>query len=323
MALGVFLSFSGADFAARADDVATTLAPVTRALDNFGKDACRSFKLKCNKAAVKSNTRKPRRAKAVKAARPAAVKPPVPAPKQNPAAAGPKVINTPVVPRSKPLRVTPTPSDISAPKIAAEPPTPVPEKLAPLPPRIEDSAPCLAVLKANKVEFESVIQPANEGGCHVDTPVRVTAVATPSGTVRLAEAPVFNCHFALQFSRWLSEAGSAVIITQLHTRLVKVATGPGYVCRGRNGDASAKLSEHALGNAVDITTLTTADGATIQVSDAIIPASRAFGALKAMRSTACGYFTTVLGPGANAAHATHFHFDLGVHGKSGNYKICE
>jgi hypothetical protein len=42
-----------------------------------------------------------------------------------------------------------------------------------------------------------------------------------------------------------------------------------------------------------------------------------------LRTTACGYFTTVLGPGSNLAHATHYHFDLGVHGKSGNYRICE
>ena len=45
--------------------------------------------------------------------------------------------------------------------------------------------------------------------------------------------------------------------------------------------------------------------------------------LTALRLTACGYFTTVLGPGANAAHATHYHLDLGVHGKSSNYRICE
>jgi hypothetical protein len=31
----------------------------------------------------------------------------------------------------------------------------------------------------------------------------------------------------------------------------------------------------------------------------------------------------VLGPGSNAAHESHFHFDLGKHGNSGNYRICE
>jgi hypothetical protein len=45
--------------------------------------------------------------------------------------------------------------------------------------------------------------------------------------------------------------------------------------------------------------------------------------LMALQLTACGYFTTVLGPGANAAHANHYHLDLGVHGNSGNYRICD
>jgi hypothetical protein len=45
--------------------------------------------------------------------------------------------------------------------------------------------------------------------------------------------------------------------------------------------------------------------------------------LKGLRGSACGYFTTVLGPGANEAHKEHFHFDLGQHGKTDNFKICE
>jgi len=42
-----------------------------------------------------------------------------------------------------------------------------------------------------------------------------------------------------------------------------------------------------------------------------------------LRTAACGYFTTVLGPGANPAHDHHFHFDFKKRGKSYNYRICE
>jgi hypothetical protein len=45
--------------------------------------------------------------------------------------------------------------------------------------------------------------------------------------------------------------------------------------------------------------------------------------IRTLRTTACGYFTTILGPGSNASHADHLHFDLGLHGKTGNYRICE
>jgi hypothetical protein len=53
----------------------------------------------------------------------------------------------------------------------------------------------------------------------------------------------------------------------------------------------------------------------------VAPAEAAF--LAAVRTTACGYFLTVLGPGSDAAHAEHLHVDLGLHGRTANYRICE
>jgi hypothetical protein len=66
-----------------------------------------------------------------------------------------------------------------------------------------------------------------------------------------------------------------------------------------------------------------ADGKVILVQDAIDPNAGFYPILHGLRLSACGYFTTVLGPGANEAHKTHFHFDMGAHGSSGNYRICE
>ena len=335
VAIGLMLL---APFTARpalADDMSDNLAPVTKALNRLGDDACRSFKLKCKRTTRKSaTTKKPkaRPAKATTAAHMPTVKPvatiPPPLPRQKPL--GPEAVKATVktvapVPRSKLAEGTLTKSDITAPVPDAVPTTPLAAE-KPIPPSTRVSysdASCLASLKAGKIEFDVIAPPDGSGNCHVETPVRLHGVLTPSGVVRLPESPVLNCRFAKQFSLWLSEAGSAVILSQLNKKLVTVATGPGYVCRGRNGDVSDKLSEHAFGNAVDITTLTINDGTTIQIADAINPASPDYAVLKAMRTTACGYFSTVLGPGANAAHATHFHFDLGQHGKSGNYKICE
>ena len=45
--------------------------------------------------------------------------------------------------------------------------------------------------------------------------------------------------------------------------------------------------------------------------------------LRIFRTSGCGYFTTILGPGSNAAHEEHLHFDYGMHGKTMNYRICE
>ena len=42
-----------------------------------------------------------------------------------------------------------------------------------------------------------------------------------------------------------------------------------------------------------------------------------------IRVAACGWFTTVLGPGSDAAHAEHLHVDILQHGSSDRYRICQ
>ena len=49
------------------------------------------------------------------------------------------------------------------------------------------------------------------------------------------------------------------------------------------------------------------------------PSAAAFQA--EIRAGACERFTTVLGPGADAAHRTHFHFDL--RDREGGYRLCQ
>ena len=44
---------------------------------------------------------------------------------------------------------------------------------------------------------------------------------------------------------------------------------------------------------------------------------------RAQRTAACGWFTTVLGPGADAFHADNMHLDLERHDASGKYRICQ
>jgi len=43
----------------------------------------------------------------------------------------------------------------------------------------------------------------------------------------------------------------------------------------------------------------------------------------AARTAACGWFTTVLGPGSDAAHTDHLHVDTTLHGTSDRYRICQ
>jgi hypothetical protein len=182
---------------------------------------------------------------------------------------------------------------------------------------------CQGELRILGGEFSVPTEVPSSGECWVSNSVQLTSITTPLGSIELPGRPILKCEFALQFSNWVSSIAAPVVAGLSGAKLTAISTGPGYECRKRAGDTSAKISEHAFGNAVDIDGLVLSNGRRLEISDAGSREHPNHRLLIALRMAACGYFTTVLGPGSNAAHASHFHFDLGKHGKSGDYRICE
>jgi hypothetical protein len=90
-----------------------------------------------------------------------------------------------------------------------------------------------------------------------------------------------------------------------------------FDCRGRNGTAGAKLSEHGKANALDIHSLRLANGKVVELTDPLVPRDFREG----LRKSACAQFTTVLGPGSDGSHEDHIHVDLLA--RRGGYRICE
>jgi hypothetical protein len=187
----------------------------------------------------------------------------------------------------------------------------------------EDFAVCRNELAELGAKFTIPEMSTAESKCKVANPVRISAIGSPVGEVDFPDGPILNCIFAKQFTTWVSDVAAPVVKARAGEALAAMTTGPGYECRGRNGDSTAKMSEHAAGNAIDIVSFKLASKESIQVANVTKTGNVESHWLMALRISACGYFTTVLGPGSNAAHANHYHFDLGVHGKSANYRICE
>jgi len=84
---------------------------------------------------------------------------------------------------------------------------------------------------------------------------------------------------------------------------------------------SSELSAHASGLAVDIASFELANGEVLSIAEA--KDERKVAVLATLRTAACGWFTTILGPGSDAAHATHWHLDIERHGSSDRYRICQ
>lgn len=190
-------------------------------------------------------------------------------------------------------------------------------------PIVEAKNTCLTALAA-MTTMVPINQPdTQDSECVIDTPVSLIALNSSTGTIAMPKAMANKCAFALQFTRWLTDVANPLAIHHLGSAIRSVQSGPGFVCRRRNNSPTGKLSEHAFGNAIDISgfTLESGDHFRVNLPDKLSPKESQFFA--ALRKTSCGYFNTVLGPGSNAAHATHLHLDMQIHGKTGNYKICE
>ena len=71
------------------------------------------------------------------------------------------------------------------------------------------------------------------------------------------------------------------------------------------------MSQHGLGNAIDVSGFRLEDGRLISVKthwDAGGPEQKF---LRRIHKGACELFSVTLGPEYNAAHADHFHLDMG------------
>ncbi len=206
---------------------------------------------------------------------------------------------------------------------AAEPVPLPPERPADLPSGpaptsatiVPDDTACLRRLERLGVKAEPVA-PLADGLCGAAKPLRVTAL--PDG-VALAPAATLTCVTAEALSRWSTEV--QVIAERTLGKVPRTFTiGGSYECRGQNHDPSAKLSEHAYANGVDVMGFTfegrvpVAVGATREGTP-----EAAFEA--AIRARACGFFRTVLGPGSDAAHANHLHLD--ERERQAGHRLCQ
>jgi hypothetical protein len=211
-----------------------------------------------------------------------------------------------------------------APPVAAQP-EPSPATKGDAPPAALPADLCLASLKAAGFEVEATEPPKTSNElCRIETPVRLKAVPVPTrpeGAVRLTEQPILACRFAGPFGHWIGDLVAPLVAGIKNTELKAVRTGPGFECRNRNGAPSGKLSAHAQGLAIDIAGFELANGSTLRIKPD--PGSVPDPALASLRTAACGWFTTILGPGSDEAHHDHLHVDIQQHGSSDRYRICQ
>lgn len=134
----------------------------------------------------------------------------------------------------------------------------------------------------------------------------VTAV----GPVAMKPAATLACPIVSELDRWLADTVQPSAMRWFGVRVVEIKQISAYSCRGMNGNPHAHISEHAFGNALDISGFVLADGRRVTVKDGWRGVPEEQGFLRDVQSGACAHFTTVLAPGSNVYHYDHIHVDL-------------
>lgn len=151
-------------------------------------------------------------------------------------------------------------------------------------------------------------------GCGIEAPVSLVEVAG----VTLAGKTQINCKTAKALADWMEDAARPTARRVFSKDLAAVRVAASYSCRGRNRRAGARLSEHAKGNAVDISDFVLADGRSFDLETGWRDKSGPRAYLRSVWEGACGPFGTVLGPESDRYHRDHFHFDTARY-RNGNY----
>ncbi|MFO1033902.1 MAG: extensin family protein [Hyphomicrobiales bacterium] len=181
------------------------------------------------------------------------------------------------------------------------------ERAEPIPP------PACAVDPRQFAEAEYVGNFGSSSGCGVRNAWKLYSV----NGVKLNPPAVVNCATANTFSQWISRSLQPAAQDHFGMQVTALGIPSAYACRTRNNVRGAKLSEHAHGNALDVSAFTFESGDKVTVEQAGFP-SRRLKAFIAQIRAACGPFKTVLGPGV-AYHKDHLHFDLQRHRNGGTY----
>lgn len=181
------------------------------------------------------------------------------------------------------------------------------------PPRAESAAElrqCLADLGRAGARYTLLRDRRFAGGCSAVGAVQLNSIGIP-----IAGLTAIKCRTAERLTRWVNEAVQSAAQAWLDARVVRIESFGTYSCRPVNNRSGARLSQHGLANAVDISAFVLADGRRITVKDGWRGGderTRTF--LRAAFRAGCRRFAIAIGPDGDGFHQDHFHFDMGPNG---------
>lgn len=188
----------------------------------------------------------------------------------------------------------------------------------PAKPRTADTAElrqCTADLDRLSARYSLVPGEDFGGGCSTLHTLALTGIGIPVTNIKAVQCPL-----ARAFAYWVKGPVAQAAREQFGTNVVRIETMGAYSCRNVIGRAQAAgtRSEHATGNALDISAFVLGNGRRVTIETGWNGSEDEHQFLRTVRASACKSFHTVLSPDYNAAHYNHLHFDMGHTSKDGS-----
>lgn len=187
---------------------------------------------------------------------------------------------------------------------------------------------CETELKKLGVTYTKLEAIRGEGGCSIPEPFQIIEIAPG---VRVEPATQLRCEAVLAMARWtqtmILPAVEALGVStyggkaQTGVNLKAIRHASTYACRLRNNQSTGKVSEHAIGAAIDIAAFVFDRRDDITMTPRAGDGTREEAFQRSVRASACQYFTTVLGPGSDAFHVDHMHLDIAERRRE--FRLCQ
>lgn len=169
-----------------------------------------------------------------------------------------------------------------------------------------DPSACFAAFAASGMTPARVPDRPSEVGCEIENAMRL-----PGGLRATPRDPVVTCRMAAAWVLFERNSLQPAARAHLGTEVAGVRHLGTYNCRNVNHARAGRRSQHATANAIDIAGFTLRDGREVRLPRDWGGTGAEAEFLRAVRDGGCRWFRAVLGPDYNAAHADHFHFDMG------------
>lgn len=170
----------------------------------------------------------------------------------------------------------------------------------------QNPALCFQLLDQAGVKYTRVDRDGPQPQCGLHNALTLDQSLTPySGTLSM------SCGLAASLHMWERHVVIPAAERILGQKVDRIETLGSYSCRRVNSASEGRWSQHATGDAVDISGFRLEDGTRVMIKDAFGKDTSQGRFLREVRDKGCSLFSTTLSPDYNKLHADHLHFDMG------------